>query len=53
MVKLDSDRAPQWSQRFHVTGLPTVVLFRGGTEAGRIVGMDPQGIRGMADAAAS
>lgn len=51
VVKVDSDRAPELSQRFGIRGLPTVVLFRDGAEADRVVGMDPQGIQTMAQRA--
>ncbi|HSG50016.1 MAG TPA: thioredoxin domain-containing protein, partial [Longimicrobiales bacterium] len=45
VAKVDSDRAPELSQRFGIRGLPTVVLFRDGAEADRVVGMDPAGIQ--------
>jgi thioredoxin 2 len=48
VVKLDSDRAPTLSQKYGIRGLPTILLFRDGQEAGRVVGMDPGGIRGLA-----
>lgn len=50
VVKLDSDRAPELSQAYHITGLPTLVMFKDGAEARRVVGMDPQGIRAMVGA---
>lgn len=53
VVKLDSDRAPDLSQRFSIRGLPTVLLFQDGVEAGRVVGMDPAGIRALAEPALS
>lgn len=49
VVKVDSDRSPELSRTHHITGLPTLVLFRDGAEANRVVGMDPQGIRAMVD----
>jgi len=51
VVKVDSDRAQELSRSYRISGLPTLVLFRDGSEAGRVVGMDPQGIRAMVDAA--
>lgn len=51
VVKVDSDRAPDLAQKYRISGLPTVVLFRDGAEAERVVGMDPQGIRAMVRAA--
>ncbi len=47
VAKVDSDRAPELSRTYHVTGLPTLILFKGGSEAGRVVGMDPQGIQNL------
>lgn len=51
VAKVDSDRAPELSQRFGIRGLPTVVLFRNGAEADRVVGMDPAGIQRLGAAA--
>ena len=50
VAKVDSDRAPELSQRFGIRGLPTVVLFRNGAEADRVVGMDPAGIQRLGTA---
>jgi thioredoxin 2 len=36
--KLDTDRNPTMSVRFAVRGIPTLILFRDGREAGRLVG---------------
>ena len=49
VAKVDSDRAPDLSRTYHVTGLPTLILFRDGAEAGRVVGMDPAGIQRLVD----
>jgi thioredoxin-like negative regulator of GroEL len=51
VAKVDSDRAPELSRTYHVTGLPTLILFRGGSETGRVVGMDPQGIQNLVEGA--
>lgn len=48
VAKLDSDRDPQLSQKYRIRGLPTVLLFRGGAEVDRVVGMDPDGIHALA-----
>ena len=53
VAKVDSDRAPDLSRAYHVTGLPTLILFQDGTEAGRVVGMDPQGIQKLVEGALS
>ena len=47
VVKVDSDRAPELSQEYQIRGLPTVVMFHGGREVERVVGMDPGGIAGL------
>ncbi|ORZ41367.1 thioredoxin-like protein [Catenaria anguillulae PL171] len=39
VVKVDMDQAPHLGQRFRVTGLPTVVLFKGGKEVSRFMGV--------------
>lgn len=49
VVKVDSDRAQDLSRRHSISGLPTVVLFRDGREAGRVVGMDPPGVRSLVE----
>jgi thioredoxin 2 len=48
VAKVDSDRAPGLSQRLGIRGIPTLILFRGGREAERIVGFDPGGMRDLA-----
>jgi thioredoxin-like negative regulator of GroEL len=45
VAKVDADHAQGVSVRFGIRGLPTVVLFQGGAEAGRVVGADPAGLR--------
>jgi thioredoxin 2 len=37
-VKVDTDRAPDVSQRLGIRGIPTVMLFRGGAEQARVSG---------------
>lgn len=51
VAKVDTDRAPGVAQRFGIRGIPTLILFHGGAEAGRSVGFDPDGIRSMVDGA--
>lgn len=48
VVKLDTDRAPEISGRFHIRGIPTMILFRNGEELGRVVGADTAGLRALA-----
>lgn len=51
VVKLDTDRAPTVSQRFGIRSIPTLILFRAGEEAERIVGFDPNGLKRAAASA--
>ena len=37
--KLDVDKNPQTAQKYGVMGVPTMILFRDGKEAKRIVGL--------------
>ncbi|HUS60349.1 MAG TPA: thioredoxin [Nevskiaceae bacterium] len=37
--KLDVDKNPQTAQKYGVMGVPTVILFKAGKEAKRIVGL--------------
>jgi thioredoxin 1 len=41
-VKLNTDTNPRTAARYGVTGLPTLVVFRAGQEAGRLVGVQPK-----------
>lgn len=52
VAKLDTDQAPEVADRFRIRGIPTIILFEGGKEAGRSVGFDPEEIRALADRAA-
>jgi thioredoxin 2 len=42
VVKLDTDRNPATSQRFGIRSIPTLVVFAGGREVGREVGVVPR-----------
>jgi thioredoxin 2 len=42
LVRVDIDRAPAVAQRFGVQGVPSLVLLRGGAEADRKVGAQPE-----------
>jgi len=42
VTKLDVDGNPMTPARYGVQGIPTVFLFKGGEEAGRIVGARPR-----------
>ena len=48
VAKLDTEAAPRTAQRFRITGIPTVIVFRGGKEATRKSGAMPLGaLKGM------
>jgi thioredoxin 2 len=40
--KLDTDRNPTMATRFAIRGIPTLILFRDGQEAARLVGAQPR-----------
>jgi len=42
VVKVDTDRNPQVSQRFQIRSIPTLILFRGGREIARELGAIPR-----------
>ena len=39
VVKLDVDYSTQVAQRYGIRGIPTLILFKGGNEADRVIGM--------------
>jgi thioredoxin 2 len=39
VLKVDTDRTPGILERFGIRGIPTLIVFRGGKEAGRHVGV--------------
>ncbi len=51
VAKIDTDQAPDLSQKLSIRGIPTVILFKDGEEAGRSVGFEPEKLRAMADEA--
>lgn len=40
--KVDIDKAPQVAQKFDVTNIPTVILFKNGAVAQRLIGARPK-----------
>ena len=42
IVKLDVDANPDTASKYGVRGIPTLVLFKGGKEVGRLVGNQPK-----------
>ena len=51
VAKIDTDQAPDLSQKLGIRGIPTVILFKDGEEVGRSVGFEPDKLRAMADEA--
>lgn len=41
VAKVDTDALPEVAGRFGIRGIPTMILFRGGKEAGRVSGAMP------------
>ena len=46
-LKVDVDRAPALTAENRIASVPTVVLFRGGEEVGRSLGLEPERLRAM------
>jgi len=38
VYSIDTDQNPQLAQRFMITGVPTMIFFRGGNEVKKLVG---------------
>jgi thioredoxin 2 len=51
VVKIDTDQAPDLSQKWAIRSIPTVILFKDGKEVGRSVGFEPEKLRAMAEEA--
>jgi thioredoxin len=49
VAKVDTDRAPALSQSLGIRGIPTLIAFKDGQEAGRSVGLDPEAIRSLVE----
>jgi thioredoxin 1 len=41
-VKLNTDENPDLAAQFHISGIPTLILFKGGEVVDRIVGFVPK-----------
>jgi thioredoxin 1 len=39
VVKLDVDDSTEVAQRYGIRGIPTLIVFKGGSEADRVIGM--------------
>ena len=44
VVKVDVDEAPELAERYGIASIPTVMLFRGGEEATRWVGVQRRSV---------
>jgi thioredoxin 1 len=42
VVKVDTDGSPEVAGRLGIMAVPTLVLFKGGAEAGRLMGLVPK-----------
>ena len=52
VVKVDTDHAQQVSMTYQIRGIPTLILFKDGQEAGRSVGFEPEKVRALVAGAA-
>jgi len=51
VVKVDTDRAQALSQKLGIRGIPTLIVYKGGSELGRSVGFEPDRVRALAEEA--
>jgi thioredoxin 1 len=51
IVKVDVDEDPGWARELRIGSVPTLVLFEAGVEVERSIGVEPERVRDMADAA--
>jgi thioredoxin 1 len=42
VIQLDIDKSPETPSRFNIRGVPTVIVFKGGKEVARHVGLAPE-----------
>lgn len=47
VAKIDTDAAPKTAQAYAIGSIPTVILFSGGAEVSRMVGIMPDELRAM------
>ena len=43
IVKVNTDENPELASEYRITGIPCLVVFKGGTEVDRLVGVRPAG----------
>lgn len=44
IAKVNTDDQPTIAQKFGITSIPTLILFKGGAEAERMVGVQPEAV---------
>ena len=42
VAKVNTEADPKWAGRFGIAGIPTLILFRKGSELDRVVGVQPK-----------
>jgi len=50
ILKIDVDEAPDLATNYRIASVPTIVMFRGGSEVGRSIGVEPERVRAMVEA---
>ena len=51
VAKVDTDRAQQLAMEYEIRSVPTVVLFKDGQEVERSLGIEPERLKSMVEAA--
>ncbi len=51
VLKVDTDESPELTARLRIGSVPTIVLFEGGQESGRSIGVEPEKVRAMVEEA--
>ena len=51
VAKVDTDAAPEIALRYEIRSIPTIIMFEGGEETGRSLGLEPERVRGFVEAA--
>lgn len=42
IAKVNTDEHQRWMSKFGITGIPTMIIFKGGQEVGRVIGARPK-----------
>jgi thioredoxin 2 len=53
VAKVDTDRAPEIAAKYGIRSIPTLIVFRNGTEVERSMGFEPDRLRTLAEEAAA